>query len=94
MNFGILLLVLMTLFIVVDLIVDVDEFIQAGRAHRDEWFGSTMFATAAAVVGYYTPMVLLIYTFFNGLIVVGAMGFTLVPTCSATASSPPSSPRE
>ena len=78
MNFGILLLVLMLLFIVVDLIVDVDEFIQAGRAHRDEWLGSTMFATAATIVGYYTPMVLLIYTFFNGLIVVGAMGFTLV----------------
>ncbi len=76
-NFGILLLVLMALFIVVDFIVDVDEFMQAGRAHRDDWYGSAMFATAAAIVGYYTPMALLIYTFFNGLLVVAAMGFTL-----------------
>ena len=34
-------------------------------------------ATLGITVGYYGPTVLLVYVFFNGLIVVGAMGFTL-----------------
>lgn len=76
-NFAILFVVLMSLFVVVDLIVDLDEFIQAGAAHADAWFGGRWVATLGITVGYYGPMVLLVYVFFNGLIVVGAMGFTL-----------------
>ncbi len=76
-NFAILFVVLMSLFIVVDLIVDLDEFIQAGTAHADAWIGGRWMATLGITVGYYGPTVLLVYVFFNGLIVVGAMGFTL-----------------
>lgn len=77
-NFAVLFAVVMLLFVVVDLIVDVDEFVQAGEAHQEYWYGVPALATAAAVRDYYEPVVLLIYVFFNGLIVVGAMGFTVV----------------
>ena len=76
-NFAILFVVLMSLFVVVDLIVDLDEFIQAGEAHAGAWIGGRWVATLGITVGYYGPTVLLVYVFFNGLIVVGAMGFTL-----------------
>lgn len=76
-NFAILFVVLMSLFVVVDLIVDLDEFIQAGAAHADKWIGGRWVATLGITAGYYGPVVLLVYVFFNGLIVVGAMGFTL-----------------
>lgn len=78
MNFLVLFVVVMLLFIVVDLIVDVDEFVQAGEAHQDQWYGIAALATVATIVDYYIPVVLLVYVFFNGLIVVGAMGFTIV----------------
>lgn len=77
-NFAVLFVVVMLLFIVVDLIVDVDEFVQAGDVHKDSWYGVAALATAATIVDYYVPVVLLVYVFFNGLIVVGAMGFTIV----------------
>lgn len=126
-NFAILYVVLMTLFVVVDLIVDLDEFLEAGRnwarrrtvARQAEQMGqpaSTIMeliehdadpkqiaqrlriteaqaeglldrATPGgllrtlgvfrAVGDYYGPIVILIYAFFSGLIVVAAMGFTL-----------------
>ena len=77
LNFGILLTVLITLFVVIDLIVDLDEFTQAGEAFADDYVGGRWVATLATIVDYYTPTVLLVYVFFNGLVVVGAMGFTL-----------------
>ncbi len=77
-NFAILFVVLMTLFLVVDLIVDLDEFMQAGEVHKEVWYGIAAVATLATMVDYYIPVVLLIYVFFNGLIVMGAMGFTIV----------------
>ncbi|MEO1237695.1 MAG: LptF/LptG family permease [Planctomycetota bacterium] len=77
-NFGILFVVVMLLFVVVDLIVDLDEFVQAGDVHRDSWFGVPLLATVMTAVDYYVPVLILVYVFFNGLIVVGAMGFTIV----------------
>lgn len=77
-NFVVLFAVVMLLFVVVDLIVDIDEFVQAGEAHKEFWYGVPILATVATVVDYYVPVVLLVYVFFNGLIVVGAMGFTIV----------------
>jgi len=126
-NFAILYVVLMTLFVVVDLIVDLDEFLEAGRnwarrrtvARQAERIGqpaSTIMdliehdadaaqtaqrlriseaqardlldrATPGSVLrtigvvysvgDYYGPLVILVYAFFSGLIIVGAMGFTL-----------------
>jgi lipopolysaccharide export system permease protein len=77
-NFALLFVVVMLLFIVVDLIVDLDEFVEAGDAHQGDWYGLPLLATLATVIDYYWPIVLLVYVFFNGLIVVGAMGFTVV----------------
>ncbi|MEM8737425.1 MAG: LptF/LptG family permease [Planctomycetota bacterium] len=77
-NFAVLFAVVMLLFVVVDLIVDLDEFVQAGEKHQDSWYGIPALATAATIVDYYVPVLLLVYVFFNGLIVVGAMGFTIV----------------
>jgi len=126
-NFAILYVVLMTLFVVVDLIVDLDEFLEGGAnwarrgavARQAEQMGlpgpaltelvegdadaqriaEQMHITKAdaqkllarvepgglmravgvfrLIVDFYGPMLILIYAFFSGLIVVAAMGFTL-----------------
>ena len=47
-------------------------------AHAKYWYDMPWLATAATVVDYYVPVIMLVYVFFNGLIVVGAMGFTIV----------------
>ncbi len=66
MNFAILSAVLMGLFLVVDLIVDLDEFLAAGRAHKARFGGGAMLATVYTVVDYYVPVLLLIYVFSVG----------------------------
>ncbi len=126
-NFIILYVVLMSLFIVVDLIVDLDEFLKGGYnwalhhtvARQADEMGLPVSELTALVesdthpeliaekmhlsvedavqliedsqpgflmrtmgvfwlVGdYYGPLLVLIYAFFSGLIVVAAMGFTL-----------------
>ena len=126
-NFVILLVVLMSLFVVVDLIVDLDEFLAAGDYHAaqtqseavaetydvpvepmmelyDQGAPAELYAdelglevpearklledltpsggqAAWGVIykiwDYYGPMVLMVYLYLSGLIVVGAMGFTL-----------------
>ncbi len=126
-NFTILLFVLMSLYVLVDMIVDLDEFVEAGviRARQIEIereaqrrgvsasslellfereaglrrgaqeLGLTLpeaDALAASlepgplavvwgmlvkIAGYYGPMILLLYAFLSGLIVVAAMGFTV-----------------
>ena len=75
-NFAILFAVLMILFAVVDVIVNLDEFIEAGQ-HRSDQYGLVVFATLYSIADYYGPVVVLMYVFFSGLLVVGAMGFTL-----------------
>lgn len=75
-NFAILFAVLMLLFIVVDLIVDLDEFLSAGEERAAD-FGGRFFATVYTIADYYGPLVVLLYVFFSGLLVAGAMGFTL-----------------
>ena len=74
-NFAILLLVFIALFMVVDLIVDLDEFLAAGRERADR-FGGVVLGVLWTIADYYGPVVLLLYVFFSGLLVVAAMGFT------------------
>jgi len=74
-NFAILLVVLLLLFVAVDLMVNLDEFLEAGRVRAEE-FGSVVIGTVYSVFDYYYPMALLLYVFFSGLVVVAAMGFT------------------
>lgn len=75
-NFVILGVVLSGLYVLVDLIVDLDEFLKAGRSHADDR-GGVFFATLWVMVDYYGPILLLIYTAMSGLLVVAAMGFTI-----------------
>ncbi|MEM1097842.1 MAG: LptF/LptG family permease [Planctomycetota bacterium] len=76
-NFVILLVVLMGLFLVVDLIVDLDEFLQAGQSKSEQNGGPAAWWTLVTVADFYGPLLCLIYVFFSGLIVVGAMAFTV-----------------
>ena len=76
-NFAILLAVVMTLFVVMDFIINQDEFFEAGRIWADE-HGGMIPATLFAVVNYYGPLLVLAFVYFAGVLVTGAMGFTLV----------------
>ncbi len=76
-NFAILLVVLLALFLVVDMIAGMDEFLPAGRRWADQ-YGGVLPATVVVLVDYYGPMLLMLYAFCSGMPVVGAMGFTLV----------------
>lgn len=75
-NFAILFVVLMSLFVVIDLIVDLDEFLKGGRQRADE-FGGVFLGTLVTIADYYGPMLVLLYVFLSGLIVTAAMGFTV-----------------
>lgn len=75
-NFVILMAVFTTLFLLVDLIVDMDEFVKASRERAGD-LGGLLPAIAWTLADYYGPMFVLLYVFFSGLLVVGAMGFAL-----------------
>jgi len=74
-NFVILLAVLLLLFMAVDLMVNLDEFLEAGRVRSDQ-FGNVLLGTLYSIFDYYYPLSVLLYVFFSGLVVVAAMGFT------------------
>jgi len=76
MNFIILLIVFMTLFIIGDMLIEMDEFVDAGTVYAKEQGGSVLFGTIAVAFDYYAPTVMMLYVFFSGVLVVGAMGFT------------------
>jgi len=75
-NFVILLAVFMLLFIVVDMMFNFDEFLDAGRKNASVW-GGALPASVAAILDFYAPLSALLYVFFVGIIALGAMGFTL-----------------
>lgn len=75
-NYVILCVVLSGLYVLVDLIVDLDEFLKAGRIHGEE-MGGVVIGTAWVMADYYGPVLLLIFSAMSGLLVVAAMGFTI-----------------
>jgi len=75
-NYVILGIVLAGLYVLVDLIVDLDEFLKAGREHGER-LGGVLAGTAWVMADYYGPVLLLIFTTMSGLLVVAAMGFTI-----------------
>ncbi len=76
LNVVILFMVLSLMFVLVDLIVNLDEFIEAGQIREDQ-YGGVFIATLLSVFDFYGPLVILMYVYCAGLITVGAMGFTL-----------------
>jgi lipopolysaccharide export system permease protein len=74
-NFVILFFVLITLFVMFDLILDMDEFLKAGDRRKDE-LGGRVLATIILAADYYLPLIVLVYAYFPGLLVVAAMAFT------------------
>jgi lipopolysaccharide export system permease protein len=73
--------VLLGLFVLVDFIIDVDEFLKAGRnwataKHESPTWLQTTGMTLFAIADHYTPMAILLYVYFCGLFVVAGMGFT------------------
>ncbi|MEM9348119.1 MAG: LptF/LptG family permease [Planctomycetota bacterium] len=75
-NYIILCVVLSGLYVLVDLIVDLDEFLKAGREHADR-MGGVFLGTVWVMADYYGPVLLLIFSAMSGLLVVAAMGFTI-----------------
>jgi lipopolysaccharide export LptBFGC system permease protein LptF len=76
LNFVILLAVLMMLFTVVDLILNLDEFLEAARLRMTEGGPSFSRALVWSLADYYGPLLVLMVVFFAGLVVTGAAGFT------------------
>lgn len=76
-NFAVLAAVLVGLFVVVDLLVDLDEFVKGARVFADD-YGGFIPALIVVMAGWYGPLLLLMYVNGSGLIAVAAMGFTLV----------------
>lgn len=75
-NFVILSVVMMGLYVLVDLIVDLDEFLDAGKELAGDR-GGVVPATLWVLADFYFPFLLLVYVAMSGLIVVAAMGFTI-----------------
>lgn len=77
-NFVLLVLMLLALIILVDFIVDVDEFIEAARWRAGQWKGSFWLGLVYTLWNYYGPLVCLLFVFICGLAATGALGFTCI----------------
>lgn len=76
LNFLILFVVLVGLYVLLDLIINFDEFIQVGQ-HATGGVLHRMIYTARVMFDYYWPQSLLLYIYMAGLLPVAAAGFTL-----------------
>jgi lipopolysaccharide export system permease protein len=77
-NFVILSVVLLMKIVLIDLLFSIDEFVGAGDARVKAYGGSKLLWTLYVICDFYGPMLLYIYVYLSGLLVVGAMGFTVV----------------
>lgn len=77
-NFAILMVVAQALFVSIDLIVNLDYYMDAAKAIAARENAVVAFAFVRVVVDFYMPMCLLMYVYLSGIIVVAAMGFTVV----------------
>ena len=92
-NFVILLFVLATLIVLIDLVINLDEFLAAAQKHAalgpmdgsggvlepddPDAAGSWSLLTVAWLMwDWHGPVVVLMYVYLCGLVVIGAMGFT------------------
>ncbi|MCZ6611966.1 MAG: LptF/LptG family permease [Planctomycetota bacterium] len=79
LNFAILFMLLFVFAVSIDLILQLDEFVDAAEASigEDGGFVSLMIALAGIVVHFHGPRVFQFYGYMVGLVSVGAMGFAL-----------------
>lgn len=76
-NYLILLVVLTLLINTLDLILNQDEFVKAGRVYAERWGWSVFAATLWAVWDFYWPQVFFYFIYLSGLLGAAAVGFTL-----------------
>ncbi len=77
MNFLILLFVLNSLFVMIDLMLELDEFVDVARERAaDGRWGGFAFQLVLTMLDYHIPMLVLVDVFLSGLVVVAAVGFT------------------
>ena len=82
MNFAILFSLLFVFAMSVDLILQLDEFVEAAKMElkdqsRDADFGAVLFSVLKLVIGFHGPRVFQFYGYLVGLVSIGALGFTL-----------------
>ena len=88
-NFAILLFVLTALFVLIDLVTNLDEYLKAaqhmalgsplGAEDRDlskAGLWATLVAMLWLMLDWHGPMIVLIYVYLCGVVVIAAMGFT------------------
>ena len=77
LNYVILFIAMVTLILLLELIVNLDEFGQAAQRVEGNWF-DRVWQVVGAGVDYFAPMIPLYYVYMAGLLAVGATGFTLM----------------
>lgn len=77
-NFAILLSLLFVFAVAVDLLLNLERFVDAGR-HAAEHAGiiRTTIATLGLIVDFQGPRIFIFYGYMHGLVGIGAMAFTL-----------------
>ena len=76
LNLLILFVVVIGLIVLLDLIINFDEFVQAAQRMEGDGWGRVA-GTARVIVDFYTPLVFLFYVYLAGLLPLGAAAFTL-----------------
>ena len=82
LNFLILMIVIMGLVVMIDLIFQMEQFSDAGENYAKAHGGSAAGWMFKLMWGYYGPLVLLLFVYLCGLLVVAAMGFTFARMAS------------
>lgn len=77
-NYAVIFAVLVSMYVVVSLVVDLDEFVAAGSVRAPAWGGWRVVGTLAVVLDFYLPQVALLFVYASGIVAVGAAGFTFM----------------
>jgi lipopolysaccharide export LptBFGC system permease protein LptF len=82
LNFAILFSLLFVFAMSVDLILQLDEFVEAAKLElreqsREAGFGAVLLSVLKLVIGFHGPRVFQFYGYLVGLVSIGALGFTL-----------------
>ncbi len=75
-NFAILAAIFSVLFLLVSLVVDLDEYVMRGKTFAPSLWDNLLLGTVWAALDYNLPILTLLFVYFVGLLCVAAMGFT------------------